>query len=78
MEMQENAEIVYTFSKADFYRNNETALMDYKTAYIATIGGKDKIIPADEFKGGKTNASQYFKGYQTRQKFFWDYEITRS
>ncbi|MBQ7770597.1 MAG: hypothetical protein IJ373_05365 [Clostridia bacterium] len=76
MTMQEQADIVYTFSKGQFYQDNEAKLAEYKKAFSAryTADGNAVDIAVDEFKKG-VSAVTYFNGLYNNQKFKWDYEI---
>ena len=70
MTMQEQADIVYSFAKNEFFQNNEGLLVDYKKTYSAMIGGKQYDIAVDEFKKG-TSAVKYFNGLLDLWKYNW-------
>ncbi|MBQ8342891.1 MAG: hypothetical protein IJY21_02165 [Clostridia bacterium] len=71
MEMQENANIVYSFSKNDFFKNNESMLVDYKGTYSALLDGKQVDIAVDEFRKG-VSATKYFNGLQSLWEYKWN------
>ena len=72
MNMQENADIVCTFAKEEFYQNNELILSEYRDSFSAT---KSEEVVVDTFKAG-TSASDYFKGFLNYQQKKWkDYII---
>ena len=72
MEMQENADIVYTFSKNTFYQANEATFSQYKTSYSSKYSEKDAsvVIAVDEFRVG-ISAEKYFTGLYLYQQDVW-------
>ena len=70
--MQEQAEVVYSFSRAAFFQNNEATLADFDNAFTATVDKSTVAIPIDSFLGGKS-AKEYFDGlYTYRKDTLWD------
>ena len=72
MEMQENANIVYTFSKNTFYQANEATFSQYRTSYSSKYSEKDAsvVIAVDEFRTG-ISAEKYFTGLYLYQQDVW-------
>ena len=72
MDMQEKADIVYTFSKNTFYQANEATFSQYKTSYSSKYSEKDAsvVIAVDEFRKG-ISAEQYFTGLYLYQQDVW-------
>jgi hypothetical protein len=72
MDMQEKADIVYTFSKNTFYQENEATFSQYKTNYSSKYSEKDYSvnIAVDEFRKGNS-AEQYFTGLYLYQQDLW-------
>ena len=72
MDMQEKADIVYTFSKNTFYQANEATFSQYKTSYSSKYSDKHASvdIAVDEFRIGIT-AEQYFTGLYLYQQDVW-------
>jgi hypothetical protein len=72
MDMQEKADIVYTFSKNTFYQANEATFSQYKTSYSSKYSDKHASvdIAVDEFRIGIT-AEQYFNGLYLYQQDVW-------
>ena len=72
MEMQENANIVYTFSKNTFYQANEATFSQYKTSYSSKYSDKDAsvAIAIDEFRKN-ISAEKYFTGLYLYQQDVW-------
>ena len=72
MTMQEQAEVVYSFSRAQFFQNNEATLADFDNAFMSTVDKSTVAIPIDSFLGGKS-AKEYFDGlYTYRKDTLWD------
>ncbi len=76
--MQENADIVYSFSKSLFYQVNESLLYNNKETFSSryTENGTVVSIAPDEFKKGKS-AVDYFNGLYWNNKYDWDHNITK-
>ena len=72
MDMQEKADIVYTFSKNTFYQANEATFSQYKTSYSSKYSDKHASvdIAVDEFRIGIT-AEQFFNGLYLYQQDVW-------
>lgn len=72
MEMQENANIVYTFSKNTFYQANEATFSQYRTSYSSKYSENDASvdIAIDEFRTG-ISAEKYFTGLYLYQQEVW-------
>lgn len=70
--MQEKSDVVYSFSRASFFQNNETTLADFDNAFMSTVDKTTVAIPIDSFAGGKS-AKEYFDGlYIYRKDILWD------
>lgn len=65
--MQERADVVYSFSREKFYQDNEASLADYDAAFRAEVDGKTVSVPLDSFVGGKL-VKTYFDGLYTYRK----------
>ena len=77
--MQENSDIVYSFSKETFYQANEAFLTNYQNGLWNaryTEDGTAVDIVVDELKKGKS-AVEYFNGLLWDQKYDWDKTITK-
>jgi hypothetical protein len=72
MEMQENANIVYTFSKNTFYQANEATFSQGRTTYSSKYSKNDASvdIAIDEFRWG-ISAEKYFTGLYLYQQEVW-------
>ena len=73
MDMQEKANLVYTFSQNTFYQANEATFSQYKTSYGSKYSEKDAsvLIAVDEFRSG-ISAEKYFTGLYLYQQDVWD------
>lgn len=73
MTMQENAEIVYTFSKNIFYRANEATFSEHKMSFATNYkeNGVDIKIAVDEFVLDKST-EDYFTGLYNYRKKVWN------
>lgn len=70
--MQEKSDVVYSFSRAPFFQNNEATLADFDNAFMSTVDKTTVAIPIDSFAGGKS-AKEYFDGlYTYRKDTLWD------
>ena len=65
--MQERADVVYSFSREKFYQDNEASLADYDAAFRAEVDGNTVSVPLDSFVGGKS-VKTYFDGLYTYRK----------
>lgn len=65
--MQERADVVYSFSREKFYQDNEASLADYDAAFRAEVDGNTVSAPLDSFVGGKS-VKTYFDGLYTYRK----------
>ena len=65
--MQERADVVYSFSREKFYQDNEASLADYDAAFRAEVDGNTLSVPLDSFVGGKS-VKTYFDGLYTYRK----------
>ena len=65
--MQERADVVYSFSREKFYQDNEASLADYDAAFRAEVDGNTVSVPIDSFVGGKS-VKTYFDGLYTYRK----------
>ena len=65
--MQERADVVYSFSREKFYQDNEASLADYDAAFRAEVNGNTVSVPLDSFVGGKS-VKTYFDGLYTYRK----------
>ena len=65
--MQERADVVYSFSREKFYQDNEASLADYDAAFRAEVDGNTASVPLDSFVGGKS-VKTYFDGLYTYRK----------
>ena len=72
MEMQEKANIVYTFSKNAFYKANEGTFSQYKSNYGSkyTADTESVLVAVDEFRNSIT-AETYFTGLYLYQQQVW-------
>ena len=70
--MQERADVVYSFSREKFYQDNEVSLADYDAAFRAEVDGSTVSVPLDSFVGGKS-VKTYFDGlYTYRRNTLWN------
>ena len=78
MAMQEQSDIVYSFSKSLFYQANEALLYNHKEAFNAryTEGGTIVNSPYNEFRSNKS-AVDYFNALLWDQKYDWDKNVTK-
>lgn len=65
--MQERADVVYSFSREKFYQDNEASLAEYDAAFRAEVDGNTVSVPLDSFVGGKS-VKTYFDGLYTYRK----------
>ena len=72
MDMQEKAEIVYTFAKNAFYQANEATFSQYKSNYGSryTANSESVLVAVDEFRK-KVTAETYFNGLYLYQQDVW-------
>jgi hypothetical protein len=72
MDMQEKADIVYTFSKNTFYQANEATFSQYKSNYGSkyTANSESVLVAANEFRK-KITAETYFNGLYLYQQDVW-------
>jgi len=70
--MQEKADLVYTFSKNAFYQANEASFSEYKTNYASkyTETSTSVLVAVDQFRL-KDSAEKYFGGLYFYQKNKW-------
>ncbi|MBQ9713724.1 MAG: hypothetical protein IJV83_00190 [Clostridia bacterium] len=76
MTMQEKSDIVYTFSKNEFYQLNESSFSEYKKAFSSQIGDATYDVVVDELNKG-VSTETYFKGFYAQQKYKWAIEIIK-
>ena len=73
MDMQESADIVYTFSKNAFYKANEASFSEYRTSFSSqyTTTSESVVIVIDEFRKNVT-AETYFTGLYNYKQALWN------
>lgn len=74
--MQEQSQVVHSFSKNSFYREHESTLAPYKDIFNATIDGATAGIPFDKFQA-KVSAAKYFNGLYAYKQAQWNTWLTK-
>ncbi len=74
MDMQSKADIVYSFANTDFFKRNESLLVDFQNTYSSMFNGRKCLIPVDEFRKG-VSAATYFNGMLEMQTYNWELYI---